>query len=320
MGLRFRCGRSLASKTEETLIPVADQRGLLLGTALYSPTSQIALRMVSREALDEPAWLDLLASRLRAAIARRKSLLDAANDACRLCFSEADELPGLVADKYGDLVILQFLTKGLLTAGVSETCVRVLREELSPAAILERPDPRIRELEGLPAPTLDPLWLADTAKPIAATEFHLNGLAFHYDANAGQKTGAFLDQRTNYAAAREWAQRLGVAKSSSGGRALDVCCYQGGFALHLAQVCRNVTGIDVSRASLEVAERNLEANRMRGDSTVKGPKSTGSRPTPLRFFATGRRPAKNSTPSFSIRRPSPNPSAPSKAHCVATRS
>jgi 23S rRNA (cytosine1962-C5)-methyltransferase len=248
-------------KPEETLLPVADNRGLLLGTALYSPSSQIALRLVSREALDEPAWLKLLASRLRAAIARRKPLLDAANDACRLCFSEADELPGLIADKYGDLIILQFLTKGLLTAGVRETCIRVLREELAPAAIHERPDPRIRELESLPAPSLDPLWLADPQRPVAATEFHLNGLAFHYNANAGQKTGAFLDQRTNYAAARDWAQRLGCTRSESGGRALDVCCYQGGFALHLAQVCHQVTGVDVSRASLEVAEQNLQANR-----------------------------------------------------------
>ncbi len=246
---------------EESLIPVADNRGLLLGTALYSPFSQIALRLVSREFLDEPSWLKLLASRLRAAIARRKPLLDAANDACRLCFSEADELPGLVVDKYGDLVILQFLAKGLLTDGVKEACVRVLRDELAPAAILERPDPRIRELESLPAPSLDPLWLADPETPITVTEFHLNGLAFNHDANAGQKTGAFLDQRTNYAAARDWAQRISGQKSASGGRALDVCCYQGGFALHLAQVCRHVTGIDVSRASLEVAERNLQANR-----------------------------------------------------------
>jgi 23S rRNA (cytosine1962-C5)-methyltransferase len=146
---------------------------------------------------------------------------------------------------------------------VRDTCVRVLRDELAPAAILERPDPRIRELEGLPAPGLDPLWLADPEKPVATTEFHLNGLAFHYDANAGQKTGAFLDQRTNYAAARDWAQRLGASRSESGGRTLDVCCYQGGFALHLAQVCRQVTGIDVSRASLEVAELNLQANRSR---------------------------------------------------------
>jgi 23S rRNA (cytosine1962-C5)-methyltransferase len=256
-------------KPEETLLPVADQRGILLGTALYSPLSQIALRLVSRESLNESAWLKLLASRLRAAIVRRKPLLDAANDACRLCFSEADELPGLIADKYGDLVILQFLAKGLLADGVKETCIRVVREELSPAAIHERPDPRIRELEGLPLPSLDPLWLAVPTKPVAATEFHLNGLTFNYDANAGQKTGAFLDQRTNYAVARDWAQRVSRPKSESRGRALDVCCYQGGFALHLAQVCRHVTGVDVSRASLEVAERNLEANRSRGDSKVK---------------------------------------------------
>jgi 23S rRNA (cytosine1962-C5)-methyltransferase len=245
-------------KPEETLLPVADQRGIFLGTALYSPQSQIALRLVSRDALDHAAWLKLFAARLRAAVARRKPMLDAANDACRLCFSEADELPGLIVDKYGDLVVLQFLAKGLLTEGVSETCVRVLREELAPAAIFERPDPRIRELEGLPAPSPEPLWLADSAHPVAATEFHLNGLVFHYDANAGQKTGAFLDQRANYAAAQQWAQRLGA-----NGRALDVCCYQGGFALHLAQVCRQVTGIDTSRASLEVAERNLQANRAR---------------------------------------------------------
>jgi len=238
------------------LLPVADSRGLLLGTALYSPTSQIALRMVSRGALSESGWLELLDARLRRSIARRKPMLNSENDACRLCFSEADELPGLVVDKYGDLVILQLLTKGLHSAGVRETCVRVLREELSPSAILERPDPRMRELEGLPAPSAEPLWLADGAKPAASTKFRINGLVFQYDANSGQKTGAFLDQRANYAAAREWAQRLGTT-----GRALDVCCYQGGFALHLAQVCSQVTGIDASHSSLEVAEQNLEANR-----------------------------------------------------------
>jgi 23S rRNA (cytosine1962-C5)-methyltransferase len=235
---------------------VADSRGLLLGTALYSPSSQIALRLVSREAIDEAAWLQLLASRLRRAIARRKSLLDDQNDACRLCFSEADELPGLVVDKYAGMVILQLLAKGLDSDAVRQACVRVLRDELAPAAILERPDPRMRELEGLAAPSPGPLYLQDPSSSSASTQFRLNGLLFQYDANAGQKTGAFLDQRTNYAAARDWAQKLGATD-----RALDVCCYQGGFALHLAQVCRQATGIDASRASLTVAELNLEANR-----------------------------------------------------------
>lgn len=252
------------SAAPPTLLPVADARGILLGTALYSPSSQIALRMVSPGAIGEAEWLDLLDVRLRRAIERRKPLLDKDNNACRLCFSEADELPGLVVDKYGSLLILQLLARGLDSAAVRERCVQALREELAAAeitAILERPDPRIRELEGLAAPAAGPLWPGRAQ--VAETQFRLNGLTFHYDANAGQKTGAFLDQRTNYAAAREWAQRLGTAD-----HALDVFCYQGGFALHLAQVCRSVTGVDASRASLEVAERNLQANRAKLGAAV----------------------------------------------------
>jgi 23S rRNA (cytosine1962-C5)-methyltransferase len=244
------------------LLPVADNRGLLLGTALYSPSSQIALRLVSREAIDEAGWLQLLATRLRAAIARRRPLLTADTNACRLVFSEADQLPGLVADVYGELVILQLLARGLDSAAVRSACAAVLREELDPAAILERPDPRVRELEGLSAPGLAPLWARDADSPLTRTTFRLNGLELLYDASAGQKTGAFLDQRANYAAAADWAMRLG-ATSRGSGRALDVFCYQGGFALHLARVCRQVTGVDASRASLEVAEQNLAANRQR---------------------------------------------------------
>jgi 23S rRNA (cytosine1962-C5)-methyltransferase len=260
----------LGEGNEPSLLPVADNRGLLLGTALYSPASQIALRIVSREAIDEPQWLELLAARLRAAIARRLPMLyhrQGKSDSCRLCFSEADELPGLVIDKYADLAVLQLLNKGLDSGAVRKTVVRVLREELDAKsgvvketggleAIWERPDPRIRELEGLPAPAAGPLWAADRKSPMTETQFLINGLKFFYDANAGQKTGAFLDQRMNYTAATEWAERLGAT-----GRALDVCCYQGGFALHLARVSKAVTGIDASHSSLEVAERNLEANR-----------------------------------------------------------
>jgi 23S rRNA (cytosine1962-C5)-methyltransferase len=203
---------------------------------------------------------------LRQAILRRKASLSDQTNACRLCFSEADELPGLVADKYAGLVILQFLAKGLDSAAVRDTCVRVLCEELAPVAILERPDPRMRELEGLSAPNLEPLFIAEGAAltgnaAVTRTQFQMNGLLFQYDANSGQKTGAFLDQRDNYLAAQRWAKRLSLERLGATGRALDVCCYQGGFALHLAQVCKHVTGIDASRASLEVAEQNFQANR-----------------------------------------------------------
>jgi 23S rRNA (cytosine1962-C5)-methyltransferase len=242
------------------LLPVADSRGLLLGTALYSPASQIALRLISRDAIGQQDWLQLLAVRLRQAIARRKPMLNAENDACRLCFSEADDLPGVVVDKYAGLVILQLLAKGLDSQDVRDECVKVLREELSPNAILERPDPRVRELEGLTAPATAPLYLKK-ASAISSTQFHLNGFTFEYDADAGQKTGAFLDQRSNYAATRDWAQKLAAGNPNWSGRALDVCCYQGGFALHLAQVCSRVTGIDASHVSLEIAEKNLAANR-----------------------------------------------------------
>ncbi|MGC2161394.1 MAG: SAM-dependent methyltransferase, partial [Silvibacterium sp.] len=167
-----------------TLLPVADNRGILLGTALYSPSSQIALRLIAREAIDERAWSKLLETRLHSAVARRRSMLDAETDACRLCFSEADELPGLIVDKYGSLVIAQFLVKGLNTPSVRDTCVRVLRDSLTPETILERPDPRMRELEGLAAPDLDALWSAHPDAPVTSTQFHLNGLVFHYDANA----------------------------------------------------------------------------------------------------------------------------------------
>jgi 23S rRNA (cytosine1962-C5)-methyltransferase len=151
---------------------------------------------------------------------------------------------------------VQLLAKGLDNAETRAVCARVLSEELAgPLTIWERPDPRIRELEGLSAPAATPLYSSDASTPASSTIFRLNDLSFHFDANSGQKTGAFLDQRQNYAAAAAWAKARGAKK------ALDICTYQGGFALHLAQVCQQVTGVDASRASLEVAERNLEINR-----------------------------------------------------------
>jgi len=254
-----------------SLLPVADNRGVLIGTALYSPNSQISLRLVARQELSEAAWLELLAVRFRRAIEQRLPFLRVnkrGSDSCRLCFSEADELPGLVVDKYGELIVVQLLVKGLDTPAVRRTVVEVLREYgkyFEPAAIWERPDPRIRELEGLGEPSLEPLYSADPKNPLTGTHFRLNGLKFLYNVNSGQKTGAFLDQHDNYRAAKEYAWLLAPGK-----RALDVCTYQGGFALHLAAVSGHVTGIDASRPSLEIAEQNLAANRdVLGDKEIE---------------------------------------------------
>jgi 23S rRNA (cytosine1962-C5)-methyltransferase len=165
-------------------------------------------------------------------------------------FSEADELPGIVVDRYNDVVIVQLLTQGTAQEDVRAVLARELRAGLTGVAtVVERPDPRIRVAEELELPSSEPLY-ADRDEAKLATVFTINGLRFAYDAEAGQKTGAFLDQRLNYAAAARAAK----------GEALDICTYQGGFALHLAQVCERVTGVDASRAALEVADANLGLN------------------------------------------------------------
>jgi 23S rRNA (cytosine1962-C5)-methyltransferase len=236
------------------LIPVTDQRGIPLGTALYSPASQIALRLVSRKVLEtDEEWLALVEARLRRAVALRATM---DTEACRLVFSEADELPGIIVDRYGPLLLVQLLARGLDRAEIRALVTRILVEEIAAETIVERGDARIAALEGLETPALATLYARDESDPKLQTTFLLNGLRFAYDAASGQKTGAFLDQRLNYAAAAEHAR----------GEALDICTYQGGFALHMAakrgaQRCSRVTGVDASRSALEVAERNLEANR-----------------------------------------------------------
>ncbi|MBS1822524.1 MAG: class I SAM-dependent rRNA methyltransferase [Acidobacteria bacterium] len=252
-------GENVAEIAPGALVTVVDNRGIPLGTGLYSSASQIVVRMVSTEAgLTRAAYLQQLRERLEAALELRAELApankenDALNDSGRLVFAEADALPGIVADRYNDLVILQLLAQGTAQDDVREAFASTVKARLGAAVstIVERPDPRIRELEDLEAPSPEPLYLEGAAAKLA-TVFTINGLQLHYDAGAGQKTGAFLDQRLNYAAAAAHAR----------GRALDICTYQGGFALHLATRCDQVTGVDVSRAALEVADRNLELNK-----------------------------------------------------------
>ena len=224
------------------LVSVADPKGRILGTALYSSSSQIAIRLLAPGPVESLA--ELIRERIRQAIAYRK-LVVSNTDAYRILFSEADFLPGLIVDRYNDVLSLQILTQGMDSEAARATIVSELETHLAPAAIAERVDSRVRELEQLPA--RESGLLRGTK---AETTFTMNGVRFQYSALAGQKTGAFLDQRENYSAAEQYAH----------GEALDIFCYQGGFALHLARRCSRVTGIDSSRPALEIADQNATLN------------------------------------------------------------
>lgn len=226
-----------------------------LGSALYSTASEIAVRMISRKPVADVE--QLMRERIRAAIAYRERFVENTN-AYRVVFSEGDLLPGLIVDRYNDVLAFQALTQAMDAESMRETYLPELQSALSPTAIIERVDARVRRLEQLPEKETRVVFLkaqtssgeAFAASKSLVTEFQMNGVRFQFDALAGQKTGAFLDQRENYAAAARYAR----------GDALDVFCYQGGFALHLAKRCEKVTGVDSSRPALEAAEQNANLN------------------------------------------------------------
>ena len=226
-----------------SLVTVVDSRGKPLGTALYSSASQIAIRLISHDPVsDFPA---LLRQRIAAAIAYRQPLVHD-TDAYRLIFSEGDLLPGLIVDRYNDMLSVQILTQAMDSDLLRQAFMAELTAQLQPASIVERVDPRVRELEQLPP---RPSTLLQGEK--TATVVTMNGVRFHHQGLEGQKTGAFLDQRENYAAATQYAH----------GEALDVFCYHGAFALHLASRCTRVTAVDSSRSALEVADQNATLNQ-----------------------------------------------------------
>ena len=234
-----------------SLVAVLDDKGRILGDALYSTTSQIAIRMFasSREETLDSELGEVVGNRVAAAIAYRDEIVQQ-SEACRLVFSEADFLPGLIVDRYQDILTLQVLTQAMDRTDLREGVLTSLVEHFPNATIYERVDERIRELEHLPAKQSGVISKPQKGGAKTATIFSLNGLRFHYDVSGGQKTGAFLDQRENYAVAAQYAR----------GEALDVFTYHGGFALHLYQNCRRVTGVDISRQALEVAEENAALN------------------------------------------------------------
>ncbi|HEY6273579.1 MAG TPA: class I SAM-dependent rRNA methyltransferase [Terriglobales bacterium] len=240
--------------TAGDLAHVTGPKAKMLGSAIFSSASQIQLRLVCREQLhSEDELIKLTRQRLAEAIAYRARMVRQ-SDAYRLVFSEGDCLPGLIVDRYNDVTTLQVLTQAWDRPLRKQAIIAALLELTGAEHIVERVDPRIRALEQLPE--LKAGFLSGTK---SSTVFTLNGERFHYDALGGQKTGAFLDQRENYAASTAYAR----------GQALDVCTYHGGFALHLARVCEQVTALDISREALVVAEQNEKLNAGKHRSAIE---------------------------------------------------
>jgi 23S rRNA (cytosine1962-C5)-methyltransferase len=226
------------------LVHVRDQRGRRLGSALYSSASQIAIRLLTSQEISAAQLPLLLHERIARAVQFRQQI-SRGTDSYRVIFSEGDLLPGLILDKYNDVLSVQALTQAFDREDLRQIVLDSMAEHFPQASVFERVDPHIRELEQLP-PRESQLLRGDRSSTI----FTMNGVRLHFDGLAGQKTGAFLDQRENYAAAARYGH----------GEALDCFTYQGGFALHLTRVCASVTAVDSSRPALEVAERNEHLN------------------------------------------------------------
>ena len=221
-------------------VRVFGPNGRPLGTAHYSSTSQITLRLLSRDeiAIDE----GFFRARLSAAAEHRRRVVSDSN-AFRLVHGEGDLLPGLIVDLYGDCVVVQTLTQSMDRA--KETIAECLQEQRSPRAIVERNDVAVRSRESLPL--TKGVLRGEDPGPV---EIEMNGLRWRVDLLAGQKTGVYLDQRENYVAAARYAH----------GKALDCFTSTGGFALHLARTCDSVEGVDSSESALETAQTNAQAN------------------------------------------------------------
>ena len=223
-------------------VKVAGPHGRALGTAHYSSSSQIALRLLSREV--QEIERSFFAQRLAEA-ERHRRLVVRDTEAYRLVHGEGDRLPALVVDRYGDYLVLQTLDQGMEAA--KEWIVSSLVELMAPKGIVTRNDVAVRTHEQLPLETATVF-----GEIPALVGVRMNGLQFRADLLRGQKTGIFLDQRENYVAAASYAQ----------GRALDCFTSTGGFALHLASKCESVEAVDSSAAALATAQENRKANQI----------------------------------------------------------
>ena len=222
------------------IVPVTDRKGKFLGQALYSPTSEIRLRLLTRS--DQPIDARWWAERIAAAAARRNGINATA---WRAVHAEADGLPSLVIDKYGPWIVAQLLSAGLETARAD--VLAGITAALAPEGILLRNDAAVRRHEGLASEVV--LALGQVPEVVEVVEDGLKYLAAPW---SGQKTGAFLDQREN---------RILVGQhTKAGGRALDLFTYHGSFALHLARHAKDVLAVDQSTEALARGAENARLN------------------------------------------------------------
>ncbi len=224
------------------IVQVLGPRNRTLGCALFSDRSQISIRMLTHGEVS--ADLSLLRARLESAIAFRETLgLDA--NAYRLVHGEADLLPSLIVDRYGDYLVVQALSQGMdrLLPQISGMLVEIA----APAGILARNDPKVRALEGLDQ-TVEVLH-GSVPEAMVVRE---GPVEYAVDLRKGQKTGLFLDQRENREAAARYAR----------GRLLDCFSYNGGFALRLARQCPEAEAIDISADAVARIRANAERNRV----------------------------------------------------------
>jgi 23S rRNA (cytosine1962-C5)-methyltransferase len=222
------------------VVRISDERGRFHGRAFYSDKSQIAIRLLTHD--DRPVDRAFFTERLRRAAEYRRVVVEN-TEAYRLVYGEADQLPSLIVDRYGDWLVVQTLSQA--TERQKSLFVEILVELFSPKGVLERNDPKVRLLEGLEQRV--GVLHGGIPEEILAKE---NGVTFVYDLQKGQKTGSFLDQRENHWAACRYAS----------GQVLDCFSYQGGFALTIAEKCEHVEGIDMAPAAVEAARRNQQLN------------------------------------------------------------
>jgi len=228
-------------------VDVLSSKGDFLARGAYSPQSQIRVRawMFDDEAVNE----DFFRKRIRASLQTRNSLFDSQNtNAIRLIYAESDGIPGLIVDRYDDLLVLQSLTTG--SEYWKETIADILLEETGLKNIYERSDADVRELEGLP-PHIGILRGSIVHSPLSITEY---GLKFLVDIEHGHKTGFYLDQRANRQRVRALAKDKDV---------LDCFCYTGGFTVNaLAGDAKSVLCVDASSDALARAHQNIKLNKL----------------------------------------------------------